>query len=140
MTRPMIAPKVHCRPYVLSSTTSRSVPRHRSDAPLIKRGVSAFRGVSLPVDDANLDAMVTRSEGAYLLGVAPGTIGMWRARGWVDNDGTRQHLTVSRAADGTLRYRYGDLLAAEHDTRRSGTPRRRVRVRPHRRSPVSASA
>lgn len=137
MTRPAIAPKVHCQSYVLSSTASRSVPSYRSDASLIQRGVSAFRGVILPVA-LNLDVMVTRSEGAYLLGVAPGVIGMWRARGWVDRKGTRQHLTVQRAPDGTLRYRYGDLLAAEKDTRSSGTPRRRVRVQPHRRSPAGA--
>lgn len=88
--------------------------------------------------EPDLDAMVTRSEGAFLLGVAPGVIGMWRARGWIGGEGQRRHLTTTRAQDGTLRYRYGDLLDAERDTRSSGTPRRRVKVRPYRRSPVAA--
>lgn len=103
------------------------------------RGVFAHREVILPVEP-DLDAMVTRSEGAYLLGVAPGVIGMWRARGWVGSDGQRRHLTTTRAQDGTLRYRYGDLVDAECDTRRSKTPRRRVKTRPYRRSPIGAAA
>lgn len=127
---------------MLSSAPSRSVPKSCLPAPLTcwSRGVSHVPGViSL---DANPDAMVTRSEGAYLLGVDPAVIGMWRARGWVEREpdldgkptkGQRRYLTVKRAPDGTLRYRLGDLVAAELHTRRSKTPRRRVHVDPFRR-------
>ncbi|MEU7905295.1 hypothetical protein [Actinoplanes sp. NPDC049118] len=72
----------------------------------------------------DLDAFLTRAQAAMVTGVSPDAIGKWRARGWLPPDGARRHLRVRRCGDGTLRYRLGDILEAERDTRMSGHSRR----------------
>lgn len=59
----------------------------------------------------NPEARLTRAQAARLLGVQPATVGMWKLRGKVDTD---EHG----------RYRLGDLLQVERETRRS--PNNRV--------------
>nr|MDT0660837.1 hypothetical protein [Micromonospora sp. DSM 115978] len=69
---------------------------------------------------ANLDAGVTIAQAAALLGVRPGRIRNWCNRGWRGRDGQKRAVTVVGLADrGHKRYRYGDLLDAWVDTRRS---------------------
>lgn len=75
----------------------------------------------------NPDAFLTRAQAAMVTGVSPDAIGKWRARGWLSSDSVRRHLRVRRCGDGTLRYRLGDILDAERDTRMSGHSRRHVR-------------
>ncbi|MEU4221978.1 hypothetical protein [Actinoplanes sp. NPDC026623] len=74
----------------------------------------------------NLDAYLTREQVIMVTKVSPDTIKKWRARGWLTSDaaGGRRQLKVRRCSDGTLRYRLGDILEAERDTRMSGHSRR----------------
>mgnify|MGYP001612222384 CR=1 FL=1 len=64
----------------------------------------------------NLNAWVSRAEAAFIAGVSAGTVGKWRARGWVDQAGLRRSLQVRQVAGGRMRYRLGDVLEAERDT------------------------
>ena len=78
----------------------------------------------------NLDAYLTRWQAHKATGVSRDTIGKWRARGWVGQDGQRRQLRTTRQPDGTLRYRLGDLLEAERDTRMSKQSPRYARNAP----------
>lgn len=74
----------------------------------------------------NPDAMVTRAQAAMVTLVRPDTIGKWQARGWTSPTGERRFLTTQLSPDGrTLRYRLGDILEAERDTRLNPRARRR---------------
>ncbi len=72
----------------------------------------------------NLDAGLTRSQAAMLLAVPPHTVSMWARDGWLDAAGERRRLTVVGRRAGASLYRYGDLVDAEADTRRSPFSRR----------------
>lgn len=73
----------------------------------------------------NLDAGLTRSQAALLLGVSPHTVSMWAKDGWLDRNGQRRWLTVvGRASGGARKFRYGDLVSAEADTRNNPNSRR----------------
>lgn len=74
----------------------------------------------------NNDAYVSLKAVAEWIGISPGTIRNWRYRGWIDKDGTRRHHRVRDRL-----YRYGDVVAAERDTR--GKPERC-----HRQLPLAA--
>ena len=74
----------------------------------------------------NPDAYLTRGQASLLTGVSRDAIGKWRARGWISPTAGRRWLRVQRRNDGTLRYRLGDILDAECDTRTSGHSRRGV--------------
>ena len=78
----------------------------------------------------NLDAYLTRWQAHKVTGVSRDSIGKWRARGWVGQDGQRRQLRITRHGDGTLRYRLGDLLEAERDTRMSKQSPRYARPAP----------
>lgn len=81
--------------------------------------------------DINPDAWLTRSQAAMYAGVSTDTVGKWHARGWLTPSGERRHLTVQRRPDGTLRYRLGDVVDAERDTRNNAnSPRNPLRPRP----------
>ena len=82
----------------------------------------------------NPDAYLTRAQASLVTGVSPDAIGKWRSRGWVSPTGARRRLQVVRRSDGTLRYRLGDILDAECDTRMSGHSRRGVRQHTDRRT------
>jgi len=71
------------------------------------------------------DVYLTRSQAALVAGVSTNTVKHWYERGWLDRDGNRRHLRTRRTSRGWLEYHYGDVLAAERDTRRSGHSRRR---------------
>jgi hypothetical protein len=78
----------------------------------------------------NLDAGLPRALAALAVSVTPGTVSMWAQRGWYDADGNHHTLTVVGHDSRGRLYRYGDLLAAERDTRHSdqsfrGVPRTR---------------
>ncbi|MFG1872130.1 hypothetical protein [Micromonospora arborensis] len=72
----------------------------------------------------NRDAYLTRAQAALITRMRESTIGNWRARGWVTPEGERRHLAVRKQADGTLKYRLGDILDAERDTRNNPKSRR----------------
>jgi hypothetical protein len=72
----------------------------------------------------NPDAYVTRAQAAFLTGVSADSIGKWHARGWVTPDGEQRHLTTKPGRGRHLRYRLGDILAAEKDTRNNPNSRR----------------
>lgn len=73
----------------------------------------------------NPDVFLTRAQASLLTGVTPDAIGKWRARGWLTAEGERRHLRV-RSYGTSLRYRLGDILEAERDTRTSGRSRRGI--------------
>ena len=83
----------------------------------------------------NRDAWITRGQAALLTQVTPDTIGKWHARGWLDAEGRRRHLTVRSKRNGQLEYRLGDILDAERDTRNNPNSRRGSR-----RAPAQVSA
>ena len=58
---------------------------------------------------ANLDAMLTLTQAAQLLGVSPQLIADWRTRGRITRHSGRW-------------YRLGDLLDVERETRRNSQP------------------
>lgn len=72
----------------------------------------------------NPDAYVTRSQAAMLTGVSTDSIGKWHARGWRSPAGEQRALTTKPGKGKTLRYRLGDILAAERDTRSNPNSRR----------------
>ncbi|MFI7608803.1 hypothetical protein ACIBTV_27335 [Micromonospora sp. NPDC049366] len=72
----------------------------------------------------NRDAYLTRAQAAIVTRVSADAIGKWHARGWLNADGARQHLTVKRLPNGNLLYRLGDILDAERDTARNPNSRR----------------
>lgn len=76
----------------------------------------------------NLDAYLTRAEAALALGVSKDTISAWHARGWYNQDGEHLRLATKPGKGHTFRYRYGDLLQAEVDTRNSPNSRRPATV------------
>jgi hypothetical protein len=76
--------------------------------------------------NVNLDAYLTRAQAAMALGVSKDTIGQWHARGWHNSAGEHVRLATKPGNGGNLRYRYGDLLQAEQDTRNSPNSRRPV--------------
>lgn len=72
----------------------------------------------------NLDAYVTRSQASLLTGVSPDSIGKWHARGWQSEDGQQRRLRTKPGRGRTLKYRLGDILDAERDTRSNPNSRR----------------
>jgi hypothetical protein len=74
--------------------------------------------------DVNLDAYITRAEASLLTGVTADAIGKWHHRGWKTPDGCVRRLRTRPGPGRTLRYRVGDLLDAERDTRDSPNSRR----------------
>lgn len=81
----------------------------------------------------NPEAYITRPQALMVvgpIGVSADAIKKWRARGWVGSDGKRRQLRTKPGGGGTLRYRLGDLLDAERDTRMSGQSRRGTRRPP----------
>ena len=72
----------------------------------------------------NLDAYLTRAEAAMALGVSKATVSAWHARGWYTPEGEHLRIRTRPGKGGNLRYRYGDLLQAEADTRNSPNSRR----------------
>lgn len=72
----------------------------------------------------NPDAYVTRTQASMVTGVSRDSIGKWRARGWLDEDGERRFLRTKPGKGDTLRYRLGDILDAERDTRNNPNSRR----------------
>jgi DNA-binding XRE family transcriptional regulator len=72
----------------------------------------------------NLDVYLTRAEAALALGVSKDTISAWHARGWHSATGEHLRLATKSGKGNTFRYRYGDLLQAETDTRNSPQSRR----------------
>jgi hypothetical protein len=76
----------------------------------------------------DLDAGLTIAQLARALGVQPGTVRTWATRGWRTPSGTHRRLTIVGVAErGHHRYRYGDGLQAERDTRRNPrSPGRRL--------------
>jgi hypothetical protein len=64
----------------------------------------------------NFDAELTRDQAARKLNVTLAVIDAWLARGWLDKDGERRRLTT-RKVYRTRFIRFGDLLAADRDTR-----------------------
>lgn len=65
----------------------------------------------------NLDARLTRAQAAAYLRISPATISMWRYR---------EKITT----DNQGRYRLGDLLEVERDTRRSPNSHRTLCLTP----------
>ena len=63
------------------------------------------------------EVLVTAAEAALLLGVRRSVIRVWRQRG---------HLSPATEGPGPLRYRLGDVWAAELATARRDTHRRRL--------------
>lgn len=82
----------------------RVCPRQPGHAP----GILLFGGWVV-----DLNARLTRKQAARLIGLPGATVGMWKARGLLDTD-----------PDGM--YRWGDVLAAERQTRRSPNSRRQL--------------
>jgi hypothetical protein len=78
------------------------------------------------VDVLNLDARLGTAEGALAVGVSKHTVRKWRTEGWIDLDTQQRRTlpTVGTDRSGNPLHRYGDLLAAERDTRRSGKSHR----------------
>lgn len=74
----------------------------------------------------NPDAYITRAQAALLTGVSADAIGKWQARGWRTPDGEQRHLKTKRGTGKHYRYRLGDILEAERDTRHSPNSRRPV--------------
>lgn len=72
----------------------------------------------------NLDAYVTRGQAATITGVSEDSIGKWHHRGWLTPDGERRHLRTKPGRGRHLRYRLGDILDAERDTRGNPNSRR----------------
>lgn len=72
----------------------------------------------------NPDAYLTRAQAALLTGVSLGAIGKWQHRGWLSANGERRRLSTKPAPGNKLRYRLGDILDAERDTRNSPLSRR----------------
>jgi hypothetical protein len=81
-------------------------------------------GVTMPPGSVNLNAGLTYVEAAGLLGVSPATVAMWALRGWEASTGERRRLAVVGRRGRSRLYRYGDLVDAEADTRRSPFSRR----------------
>jgi hypothetical protein len=69
----------------------------------------------------DLDARVDRVGAARAAGVTVDVVKTWQHRGWLDQHGHRHYLLPDE--DG---YRFGDVLDAERDTRRSGRSHRRL--------------
>ena len=65
----------------------------------------------------NLDARLTRAQAATYLAITPATITMWKQR---------QKITTDEHG----RYRLGDLLEVERDTRRSPNSHRQLCLTP----------
>lgn len=59
-----------------------------------------------------------------LTGVSADSIGKWHARGWRGPDGEQRTLTTKPGKGRTLKYRLGDILDAERDTRSNPNSRR----------------
>lgn len=72
----------------------------------------------------NPDAYVTREQASMLTGVSRDAIGKWRARGWHAPDGSHRELSTKPGKGNSLRYRLGDILDAERDTRSNPNSRR----------------
>lgn len=72
----------------------------------------------------NPDVYVTRGQAAMITGVTADAIGKWQHRGWLTPDGERRFLRTCPAAGRKLKYRLGDILEAERDTRNSPNSRR----------------
>jgi hypothetical protein len=72
-----------------------------------------------------LDALIDRETAAHVAKVSRSTVAMWVSRGWVDpTTGERRHLEVAgQDWAGRHLYRYGDVLAVEQATRRTGRRR-----------------
>ncbi len=85
--------------------------------------VGAFLRMRMEVR-VNLDAYLTRSQASLLTGVSPDSIGKWHARGWLTAAGERRHLSTKPGPGKNLRYRLGDILEAERDTRINPNSRR----------------
>ena len=67
------------------------------------------------IDDT---AGVTAAFAADQLGISPNMVSNWARRGWVTRDGQRRYVTVLPGKfNGHTRYRYGDILDADSDTR-----------------------
>lgn len=64
----------------------------------------------------NPDAEVTRDQAARKLNVTLAVVDQWLARGWIGPAGERLRLTT-RKLYRTRYIRWGDLLAADRDTR-----------------------
>jgi hypothetical protein len=74
--------------------------------------------------DVNLDAYITRAQASLLTGVTADSIGKWHHRGWLTPDGERRYLRTKPGRGKHLRYRLGDILDAERDTRTNPNSRR----------------
>lgn len=72
----------------------------------------------------NPDAYITRAQAAMVTGVTADAIGKWHARGWTGADGTHRRLATKPGRGKHLRYRLGDILDAERDTRTNPNSRR----------------
>lgn len=74
----------------------------------------------------NPDAYLTRGQASMLTGLSPDSIGKWHHRGWIGADGERRFLETRPGKGNALKYRLGDILDAERDTRSNPNSRRPV--------------
>lgn len=79
-------------------------------SPAIVPGFVLYAEVSV-----NLDARLTRKEAAERIGVTPAAVGMWKVRG---------KLTTDESG----RYRLGDVLEVERETRHHPNSRRQIQA------------
>lgn len=71
--------------------------------------------------------VLTARQASERLGMTPNAVSMWASRGWINDAGERQHLTViARTRQGAW-FSWNELVIAERDTRRK-------RNRSHRRT------
>ena len=101
-----------------------SLPKPQAHQPGVLRTAP---GVSVPTGP---DTPVPRAFAAKRLGVSPHTISMWVQRGWIDRNGNRRTVHVLGKQGRERLYRWGDLMDAEADTRRSINSPRNPRRRP----------
>jgi hypothetical protein len=88
-----------------------------TEAPAQRRGSSYVQGYDMFDPDAAIDV----SAAAVHLPVSAGAIRKWASRGWTCHAGNRHKLEVvdHDGPRNSARYRWSDLLDAEHNTRRN---------------------